>query len=497
MELIKKPLKSKIICAEDAQLHEENAESIVPDSCPDIARIVDSSGMVYVKECEYTAGSVIVKCSAKASVLYVPDSGNPIKLEIPISFEHKFDLPNDACVPSSGLMCSAKVVSVDARALNPRKVSARITISVSYKAYADKDEYVTSGVSVGDESGYQLLTKTYEISTIALTASKSFTLVEELELPSSCEAVRQILKYSVEPEIIDTRVMVNKLITKGNVKLCCLYEDIDGKLETFSQIVPFSQIIDAVGSSEDMTCRIKLDIRNTELEPAIDMSGDAKFINMSVGMNAFAVLREDTWINVLEDIYNTNINVKPETIEKRFARCCFGMPEKFEVSESFETGMAVNGILDQSIRFDDTAQNGQLICVADVMYISDDNGIYSVTRRIPVQLGNEDGSWEIRSVSCTANPSANGLSVNVTVTAVCDRKTDIISSMVDDVEILGEYEAEPLKLSAILRYADEGETLWSIAKSCRTTMSEIAKANKLSENDEIKRGELLLIPIKR
>lgn len=496
MELIKKLLKSKIICAEDTQLHEENAETIVPDSCPDIARIVDSSGAAYVKDCEYTAGRIEIRGSAKASVLYVPDAGNPVKIDIPIAFEHKFDMSSDACVPSAGIMCNAKVVGIDARAVNPRKVSVRLTVSVSYKAYADRDEYVTDGISVNEETGYQLLTRNYEINTIAHTASKSFTLVEELELPGSCKAVRQILKYSIEHEIIDTRVMVNKLITKGNVKLSCLYENNEGNLERFSQIVPFSQIIDVVGASENMTCRIKLDVRNTELEPAVDMSGDAKFINLSVGLCAFAVLYEDNRINVLEDIYNTNVKIMPVVLEKEFVKCTMGNPEKFEVSETFETGMAVDNVLDCSVRYDDSAQNGQLVCVADVLYVSEDNGIYSVTRRIPVSLGSDD-NWEIRSVTSSAIPSSNGLSVNITVTAVCDKIRVIKTYMVDDTELLGEYSAEPIKLSALLRYADEGETLWSIAKSCRTTVSEIAKANKLSESDEIKCGELLLIPIKR
>ncbi len=497
MELIKKPLKSKIICAEDTQLHEENSESIVPDSCPDIARIVDSFGTVYVKDCEYMAGTINVKCGAKASILYVPDTGNLIKLEIPFSFEHRFDVPGDSCVPSAGIMCTAKMVSTDVKAVNSRKVSVRLTVSISYRAYSDRDEYITGGIASGDEIGYQLLVKSYEINTISQTASKSFTLVEELELPQSSEAVGQILKYSVETEILDTRMMVNKFITKGNVKLNCLYADIDGKLETFSQVVPFSQLVDAIGASEDMTYSLRVDVRNTELEPTIDMSGEAKVINMSVGMYLFAELMESTQINVVEDMYNTNVRIAPVVTEKKFIKYESGQLERFDVAESFETGMAVNAVLDCTVRYDDNAQNGQLICVADIIYISDDNGIYSVTRRIPVQLSNEDGRWEIRSVSCSAMPSSNGLTVDAAVTAVCNKCVSIKTSVVDDFETLGEYEADSIKLSAILRYAEAGESLWSIAKSCRTTVSEIAKANKISESDEIKRGELLLIPIKR
>lgn len=51
-------------------------ENIVPDSCADIARIVDTTGLVYVTGREITAdGRLTASGSVDVSVLYIPEQG--------------------------------------------------------------------------------------------------------------------------------------------------------------------------------------------------------------------------------------------------------------------------------------------------------------------------------------------------------------------------------------------------------------------------------------
>ena len=49
-------------------------ENIVPDSCGDIARIVDTTGLVCLTSCELTGdGRFCASGSVEASVLYIPE----------------------------------------------------------------------------------------------------------------------------------------------------------------------------------------------------------------------------------------------------------------------------------------------------------------------------------------------------------------------------------------------------------------------------------------
>ncbi len=52
---------------------EETLESIVPDACPDIARIVSASGKVFLKDKELGEGTLRLNGTAKVTVLYIPE----------------------------------------------------------------------------------------------------------------------------------------------------------------------------------------------------------------------------------------------------------------------------------------------------------------------------------------------------------------------------------------------------------------------------------------
>jgi hypothetical protein len=54
--------------------------------------------------------------------------------------------------------------------------------------------------------------------------------------------------------------------------------------------------------------------------------------------------------------------------------------------------------------------------------------------------------------------------------------------------------ADIARPSVIIRAAGEQETLWSIAKACRSTEEAILQANHLTEEDAIG-GRMLLIPL--
>ena len=64
-------------------------ESIVPDSCADIARIVETTGMVYLTGREMTGdGRFCASGAVDVSVLYIPEKGDgPCALHFQIPFQ--------------------------------------------------------------------------------------------------------------------------------------------------------------------------------------------------------------------------------------------------------------------------------------------------------------------------------------------------------------------------------------------------------------------------
>ena len=54
-------------------VHEEATETIVPDYCPDIARIIDSDGKVFLRGKDIQGDKAIVTGSVKVTVLFTPE----------------------------------------------------------------------------------------------------------------------------------------------------------------------------------------------------------------------------------------------------------------------------------------------------------------------------------------------------------------------------------------------------------------------------------------
>ena len=67
--------------------HEETLEMIVPDACPDILRICDTEGKVFLKSKEAQEGRVEVSGTVRAAILYLPDGEEGMRrVEATLSF---------------------------------------------------------------------------------------------------------------------------------------------------------------------------------------------------------------------------------------------------------------------------------------------------------------------------------------------------------------------------------------------------------------------------
>ena len=100
---------------------EETAETIVPDYCPDIARIIETEGKIYLHSREIRDGKAEVSGTIRVSVLYTPDGESGIRtLDFAMPFTAESDgrsLPD--CV---ALTAETETAQLETRILNPRKV---------------------------------------------------------------------------------------------------------------------------------------------------------------------------------------------------------------------------------------------------------------------------------------------------------------------------------------------------------------------------------------
>ena len=76
----------------DTISQEETAETIVPDSYPDVERILDSFGSVVLRGKDYRSGSISISGGIHAGVIYAPeDQSAPRVLHVYIPFTVKVE----------------------------------------------------------------------------------------------------------------------------------------------------------------------------------------------------------------------------------------------------------------------------------------------------------------------------------------------------------------------------------------------------------------------
>ena len=102
LELKKASLDAYEAAGELTLTQEETAETIVPDYCPDIARIIETTGQVYLHSRELRDGRGSISGTVRVSVLYTPEGEAGIRtLELNIPFTAEAE---GRGLPESGIL---------------------------------------------------------------------------------------------------------------------------------------------------------------------------------------------------------------------------------------------------------------------------------------------------------------------------------------------------------------------------------------------------------
>ena len=111
------------------ETREQSTETIVPDYCPDIARIVEGSGCLFVRSREIADGRVSVSGSLRVTLLYIADGSGGLKsFSYTLPVEETLDgRLREGCTEASVSGC---VSALEVRALNPRKIILKGVVCV-------------------------------------------------------------------------------------------------------------------------------------------------------------------------------------------------------------------------------------------------------------------------------------------------------------------------------------------------------------------------------
>ncbi len=485
---------------------EETSESIVPDACPDILRLVETAGTLCLKTKELTEGRIQLAGTVFVSVLYLPETDCFLRrITIPVPFVCTM---TDAAISSGGrLMVVPRLCGVEGRVLNPRKLMVRAELSFHLRVWQPTCMNLCNSVSSDAADGVQQLVGQCEPYCTMCVQEKSFTFSDEFPLSGSRASAEEILLSNVSIACSESKIIGNKLVFKGEANLHILYRTHTGMLGCADYPLPFSQIMEITNSGEDAVCDLEVTLSALECEIGNGGEDGSHMLFVTATLLAQAVVREQKSSSLVRDLYSTQWELMTEMSPCHLSRLGERSSAPQSVRELLETVSPASSVLDTratvisiSQRRDGERLTLTAVMLVEILYLTEADLPEFVSRRI-----NVDCSVACRSdMDCTAacrpmgdlftTPAAGGIELRMTaefswVLLAKLNLPQLKAARVDREHPLGGTQ----RPSVILRLTDTGEQLWDVAKRYGTTREDICSANELTEDQPVG-GRMLLIP---
>ncbi|MDD6736512.1 MAG: DUF3794 domain-containing protein, partial [Clostridiales bacterium] len=277
--------------------------------------------------------------------------------------------------------------------------------------------------------------------------------------------------------------------------------------------LPFTEVFDMEGLSENMECEVTYDICETEAVLSRNSGGEMRCVslNMDVAVSVRTECREE--LSMLSDCYFTDIacdlSYDELETEEVIERPIFSAMLK-EILQKEQGAPDIAGVYTVCAKPYITAtqiQSGRLAvsgrAIVYVLYITDNTQVpvCSINEEIPfsymidcenaVRDAEVELVAECEHVSYAISSAGSveircGISISGKIIKKSKRRviTDITASEL------------PQRDSGIVIYfAKSGDSIWDISKRYHVTGDSIVECNNLDDNCEITPGEKLIIPI--
>ena len=495
--------------------HPVDCDIILPDYCPDIARILKTEGCASIDQKVLESNRLTVNGTFSVKVIYIPENSHAIRCvthEMP--FSHSFEV-HDAGEKAYA-RASARIVFVNCRPMGPRRLSIRGSIAVAAKIKGEREESFVTSI---DDDRVQSLRKQVRAGAFVGACDKVFDVREELELAYGKPAAASIIKADAVVIVQDYKLISNKIIAKGEVLLKTLYavesdDETGGQLEVMEHSIPISQILDLTGIDEECICELKFTASSVKVEVKADADGENRLLDVSLTVSAAAGAFRRQEFSTISDAYSPQFDMQLEHKNLSFEDVVDTVKINEMVKQTIEiTEASLNSVTDTGVTAVITNVNfqGNTVQLSGDMNISiiamdTGGGPVCIEKMMPFTLNGELKSMgdnmrcepEIKIIS--SGYTLMGLdridmriecSVEATIYSVVSEMA-VVDLNLDDTK---PKTCEPGK-TLTLYFADSGEKLWDIAKRYNTSMEAVKQENSL-EVDILEERSMLLIPRKR
>lgn len=467
----------------------ETADAIVPDTFPDIGRIVCAYGTAAMRDQSPQSGRILTSGMIQVTVLYEPEQEGSLKrLTVPISFAHIEEC--EGIDAQSICVVGCQVASVDVTAVNSRKINVNAQLCFAVEAYCAEECEITEGIAdyqIELLSAMQTVTLTEHVQTYPLTILDDVVLQDAEGLT--------ILHSSCMLRTSECRTMRGKVVLKGEAEVQCLAMQEDDTVRMLTNTTPFTQILEMPEAEEGDTVCVQLTARETDCRIEQD-----ELLSYTISASALFSLRRTRGLRQINDLYLPGRTMRMKEEKAMLHSMPPAIAFSADASDTLPTTRHVSHIISAHAACCAVKRSAggdiQMTAAVHVLFLDAEQRMHALERMLPLSMPCAV-SGRVSDVMLTVRASAageTGIAVNITATGTACAEDRVAFRHITELEV-GEPQPKQEQVSLLLRYIEQEQQLWEIAKECGTTMEAIRHANDLPADAASVGHTVLLIPI--
>lgn len=467
-------------------------DSLLPEFCPDIARIVKVDCTPFPESVSVSDGKATLKGKAVYDILYETDYKSRLRCcSFTQEFSQSVPIPKTACINIQAL-ASPDCERIGCKLLSPRRVAVKATLATKFDI---EGETPTRAVAVTESKDVFFRKKTIGFDGRTSAHESLYKFSESLALTQSEKAIGEIICGNVFLRTPQITLSSGHAEIKSIASIHTLYEEEGGEGKYFTSVktVPISIDYSNELIAEHKHIAFALSAAKAELSPELDQYGESRVIKADFSVSLNMTVKDQFAGTVADDLFEKDFDSVP-------IRTTVSLPSLHSCAENgfaAEAKLAPmtpkpESLLDSSARdcgaTAEKCEDGVKISGAFVVTLLCETaeGIQSFDHSVPYE---RELSLELPEpfVSIEANVapdeviatlhSDGSATVRIIATAKLCVQTEHEESFISEVTKRVARDTEELGSLLVYCFPTEDEDLWSIAKLYHTDPEGVRSAN--------------------
>lgn len=491
---------NKVVIRDSSNVWVEQ-DILVPDTKPDVMKIVQVEAIPYVANSDVTDGSIRITGEITYYIIYKAMDQDKTR---GISMTYPFTQSINVKEAKKGMNArvDASVRNIIYSLPNERKVSLKTELVFKYVINETDNIDLIKKIKDTDDIESKMSQDTFynviDVKTEVIDAK------EDIVIPDTTPKIGEILRVSSNITNTDYKVSYNKILVKGDINVEMLYLEAGetNNVFTYTANIPFTGMIEFSNIAETSRFDIKYSLRNLEIT-----LGENNILTISSEVTVDAIMFEEKQIDYVNDFYSTKSNLNfsktdvaviknKETLSKQIVlKDNIGSTQDRNkvVSYKIDTEHLVSKVTGNTLYIDGSLKISVTFTNIDTGLIDAKTYDLLVDTSILLNKESEDKNVDVdyKILNSTVIAQSGTVEANVTL--------DIIATVenIDKITIIGEIDEsslDPEQFASMYMYiVKKGDNLWSIAKKYKTTVDKIANINNIADENKLDIGQKILI----